>query len=515
MCIVINLSVRRKRIKKNFMCCNSCNLEKKLLPFSGATFQLAPHSQRSRSSRPRPSSTTHFKAKLLLIWQNWAHNQKCAIQAYFEPQDVEDLKHLVRKLYRKKRGKIRGTGSGHSWGPIVCDCDGDLDHHDHHHSPQSFISSKFLNQILSLEIDHDKGTALVTCESGVTLYQLGIFLEMNGFTLANYPTPWEIQIAGTILTATHGSGHTGTLSSFVRKIGLFGKDGDFFELKEHAEDKREKELFLTANVGIGMTGFLSTVSLECVRQRFFDAVTVTVSAKHVFTFLDQWIADFHLEYFSLMWFWKPNRFLFTAYVESGKHIQLPSYFKKSAETNHKTLFQQVMGTGGVIRLEAEYAVPIFRERRKTLEQLCTMLRPILVHSHYPTPNVFIRFCNPDHNSYLSPTSVFLNGRFPTNQIPHSFLYTIIRTPQETKFIPFFLKIQKFFFIQSHLHGNFHWAKFWRIDHKLFNQIYKGARHTFKKWVKNRDRLDPERKFWNPNFDFFPREEKSSRQGGEK
>lgn len=428
-----------------------------------------------------------------LIWENWAHNQKCQLDVYLEPQSQENLQKIATKLAKKQNAQIRAIGSSHSWAPIFCV-------HCQNESLTTMISSKFLNQILSFNED----TGIVTCEAGVTLYQLGIFLQSKLWTLPNYPTPWELQIAGTTSTATHGSGDTGTLASFVTQIGLYTGKAKYIELSWNK--KADRELFLTTNVGLGMTGTIYNVSLQCVPLRLFDQVTATLPATQVFKFFDEWIAQFDLEYFSFMWNWKPNTFSLTAYVDSSSKKKLPSFLKKNPATNRLSLFEQVMATGGGLRIEAEYAIPIFSSRNFTIQKLSTLLRPFLFRLDYQRPTVFIRFCNPDYNSYLSPTSIYLNGRFPTTKRPKSFLYTILRIDSidVAKVTPFFRQVQSFFCLEHNgLYGNFHWGKFWSLNKKEFNRIYQGARYTFKKWQKNRNELDPKQKYWNETFYFFP------------
>ena len=430
-----------------------------------------------------------------LLWKNWAETQHCKIIQFNEPETKEEVQIFILEVGERKRKNqyihIRSIGSSHSWAHIFCD------------PYTKMISSKFLNTILSL----DRKRKIVTCEGGVTIWQLGTFLEAHGLSLINYATPGEITVAGMIQTATHGSGNTSTLSEYVRKITLIDSLGQERELTLRNKKREEEKLFLTTNVGIGLTGFVYSVSLKCVKLRFFDKVTWSGSQNLVFKHLDHWIKIYQLEYYSIMWDFRKKKMDLTAYIDSTNlNIHLSNGFIRTKGSNHQTIFQQLIGTGGVRRLEGEYAIPIFDKKGKTLGKLCRRLGPKLIQLNYvpyKTTGVFIRFCNPDHTSYLSPTSIYLNSKKVK-----SYIWTILRTsPHESeKNRSFFYTMQNFFCVDTvdgiRFLGRFHWAKYWFMNRKLFHQIYGNYEKVFQEWLQNRNRLDPQGKFWNTHFNFM-------------
>jgi len=440
-----------------------------------------------------------------MIWTNWAGNQVCLIQHLYTPATRQEI---AKILDTQKR--VRVTGSGHSWGPLFCDP----------YDMTTFVSTYHLTG-MKMESYH-----LVTCESGVTLGQLGSFLEQQGYSLPNYPSPWEITIGGCISTATHGSGSSGTISSFVTQLELYSKDKKWILPSDH-------DLFLTSNVGLGLTGFLYSITLRIVPIRLLDEVECRCSSAYLFDHLDQWIAHYPLEYFSLWWNWKANQFSFHAYVKSTGYpdskrgtqaeidpsfyrsdfkkgtqadlsppfyrsdfkkrsqVDLPPGFHRPLDKRRKSLFQQVMGSGGGKRIEAEYVIPIFVSRGKTLEKVCMLLQPLLYKLNYQS-EIFIRFVNQDQNSFLSPTSRFLNTA-------KSFLFLIIQTQNQESI---FKIVQDFLCIESGLHATFHWGKMWSLTTQSFEKIFGHKKQNFQQWLRNRDLLDPTDQFWNPRFNFL-------------
>lgn len=452
--------------------------------------------------------------KSILLWQNWGRTQNCRIFLFFEPESKQALEQEIKKLGLSCT-RLRAIGSTHSWAPLFCDgctANSRLRQVGSQDKPQptSMISNQFLNTILSLDTKHN----LVTCEAGVTLWQLGTFLEAHGLTLPNYPTPGDVTVAGLTQTATHGSGNTSTVSDFIRRIGFFDSWGQYHEVSYDPDQRNE---FLTVNVGMGLTGYLYSLTFECVEKQLWDQVTWTGPAQIIFTHLDQWIENYHLEYYNLMYYLDSDTFLLTAYVKSDLHKStklknFPKGFKKTMGHQSQSIFEQVIGTGGVRRLEAEYAIPIFENKAKTLRELCIRLRPTLLklgYEPYETSGVFMRFVLPDTTSYLSMTSTHL---WSLETQPLGFLFTILRTaPHEDKYRKFFYRMQRFFCLDAgqgeKLLGQFHWGKYWIMNRNFFRRMYSGpyrsrARDTFQRWLQTRNYLDPKKKFWNTHFNFL-------------
>ena len=87
-----------------------------------------------------------------------------------------------------------------------------------------------MNRILTV----DKEKRWVKVEAGVKIHELARELAKVGLALPNQGYIDFQTVAGAIGTATHGSGKTGTLSSFVREIELIDGLGN-----EHRLTQRE------------------------------------------------------------------------------------------------------------------------------------------------------------------------------------------------------------------------------------------------------------------------------------
>ena len=79
-----------------------------------------------------------------------------------------------------------------------------------------------MNNILSL----DKINNTVTVEAGIKYGELAPYLDKQGFALHNLASLPHISVAGSIITATHGSGvNNGNLSTAVRGLDMVSPMG--------------------------------------------------------------------------------------------------------------------------------------------------------------------------------------------------------------------------------------------------------------------------------------------------
>lgn len=135
--------------------------------------------------------------------------------------------------------KVRAAGSGHSFSDIAC-TDGVM------------VDLSGLNRVLAVDGEH------VTVEAGITIRELGPALARHGLALENQGDVDPQTIAGAISTATHGTGaRFGNLSSRVTGVRLVTASGEVVEIGEGDE-------LLAARVGLGALGVISAVTLHCV-----------------------------------------------------------------------------------------------------------------------------------------------------------------------------------------------------------------------------------------------------------
>lgn len=168
--------------------------------------------------------------------KNWAGNIEFSTNNVLYPKSVNEAQDLV-----KKYSKIRALGTRHCFNRIA-------------DSRDNLISSRDLKKIVSL----DAKAHTVTVEAGIKYGELAPYLDQKGFALHNLASLPHISVAGSIATATHGSGVTnGNLASAVNELELVTADGNIV----HLSRGKDGEKFLAAVVSLGALGFVTKVTL--------------------------------------------------------------------------------------------------------------------------------------------------------------------------------------------------------------------------------------------------------------
>jgi alditol oxidase len=192
--------------------------------------------------------------------QNWAGNLTYSTGNVFYPGSVSELQSLVKGC-----NKLRGLGTRHCFNTIA-------------DSKYNLISSLKLSNILSL----DKANNTVTVESGIKYGELSPHLDKQGFALHNLASLPHISVAGSVITATHGSGvQNGNLSTAVRGLEMVIADGTVVELTK----EKDGETFDAAVVSLGALGIVSKVTLAIqptfsMRQQVFLKMPMTQVKDH-------------------------------------------------------------------------------------------------------------------------------------------------------------------------------------------------------------------------------------------
>lgn len=168
---------------------------------------------------------------------NWAGNLEYSTSNVHYPATVEAVQEVVRKC-----SKLKALGSQHSFNRIA-------------DSTENQLSLKALNKVVSL----DKTAHTVTVESGTKYGELAPYLHENGFALHNLASLPHISIAGSIATATHGSGiENGNLATGVSAIEFVNAAGEVINLSR----KKDGEQFSGAVINLGALGVLTKVTLD-------------------------------------------------------------------------------------------------------------------------------------------------------------------------------------------------------------------------------------------------------------
>jgi len=181
--------------------------------------------------------------------KNWAGNLTYSTDHVFYPKSVQEVQQLV-----KKYDKLKVLGTRHCFNTIA-------------DSKDNLLSTKELNKVISL----DKKANTVTVEGGIKYGELAPYLHKEGFALNNLASLPHISVAGSITTATHGSGvKNGNLSSAVTALEIVKADGSIVHLSKAANPEKLN----AAVVGLGALGVITKVTLQVeptfmMQQRVF------------------------------------------------------------------------------------------------------------------------------------------------------------------------------------------------------------------------------------------------------
>lgn len=171
------------------------------------------------------------------LLKNWAENFEFSTAKVTYPETAQEVQDLVKKCE-----KLRILGSRHSFNRIA-------------DSKDQLLSFEKMNRVISL----DKENHQVTLEGGIKYGELARFLHENGYALHNLASLPHITVAGTISTATHGSGlENGNLSTSVAAIEFVNASGEIVKLTKQDPD------FFGAVVGLGGLGPITKVTLDLV-----------------------------------------------------------------------------------------------------------------------------------------------------------------------------------------------------------------------------------------------------------
>ncbi|SFL95599.1 D-arabinono-1,4-lactone oxidase [Marinobacter zhejiangensis] len=176
-----------------------------------------------------------------LPWKNWSGSQISYPVNRLAPASVAELQEQVRNA----TGVIRAVGSGHSFSALVPTDD-------------TLISLNRLSGILS----HDDTRLQATIAAGTRLGQIGQPLEALNQALINMPDIDQQTLAGSLATATHGTGaNLQCLSASIEALSLVTASGD----QVRCSRDHNRELFDAARVGLGSLGVVTDVTLQNTR----------------------------------------------------------------------------------------------------------------------------------------------------------------------------------------------------------------------------------------------------------
>lgn len=382
----------------------------------------------------------------LNAWHNWTGNHQAhGIMHY--PTTKDELIAIITTTAHQNK-KISVIGAGYSLNDIVCGND-------------VLISMNNFTAITNI----DYATKQVTAQAGISLQQLSRHIAQHGLALPNLPSIAQITLAGAASTASHGTGHTGTLSSFITQIELITADGAEYQLSENTD----KEAFQAACVSLGALGVMYSITLQCepIFKLNYQKISMSLDAMVEQYEQLQQINDF----FQFRWNTQTNLVI----AEFWNRVSLDTPPSESVQYSFETLCHE-KDNASIRTVASEIAVPA--HLFKTAVFLIKDFLKKCNQRGVEIPQINVRFVNSDAQGYLSPCAswdaVYFNMSHPVNP-----RYYQVYNEFEQLMLP--------------LSGRPHWGKNHFMNYEKTVSLYGD---NFLQFIEVKKRLDPHNIFSN-------------------
>lgn len=404
-----------------------------------------------------------FQANCQEKWFNCIGNQSCQPILYSEPHTFEELAHQIKQAGLKNQA-LRAIGNGYSISDIGC-------------TDECLVNLKYLKQILFVDAEKK----LVRVEAGISIQELNARLATYGLAISNQAAIDQISLGGALSTGVHGTGHTGTLSSFIREIELITADGAHHKLSKNSDS----DAFAAASVGLGSLGIIYAVTLQCeplFYLKFSSEITDIESIIENYKMLNN-----SNDFFQFSWNVK------TGTVVVNRWNRCSSQDETSAEcmASYKALPWYIIDDNDK-DLFSEIAVPIdsLPNALKLIKQLVNKFEEVGAK----IADLNIRFVEQDKYALLSPAS---DG--PVAYIAFCIL-------EEDKYMAFYREFED---AMREYQGRPHWGKINFMDYEKTVHLY-GA--NLQKFIDVKHKLDPRGVFSNAFTNRIFRSKKGSQKG---
>jgi sugar-1,4-lactone oxidase-like protein len=231
---------------------------------------------------------------------NWAQNESCKAQQYFQPETEEEILALLQQCTAEKK-HIRIVGSGHSWSAIC-------------------LSNEYLLNLDNYQkvIHLDASKKQITVQAGIKIWQLNEYLYQQGFSLHNLGSISAQSIAGAINTATHGSGirHT-ILAGQVASLKLLTPTGKILFL----DKEKDEPQFNLALVGLGALGIISEVTLNITERYHLHEQAELIDFNETCDNVLKWIHEH--DHLKLWWFPHTDKIMVYKYNRTQAPVNDP------------------------------------------------------------------------------------------------------------------------------------------------------------------------------------------------
>lgn len=134
-------------------------------------------------------------------------------------------------------------------------------------------STKNMNHIV--DFDKEKGT--ITCESGVTIYEILRALQGTNWKLSVVPGTGYVTVGGAIANDVHGKNHTnkGTFGCHINSLELLRSDSGSI----HCSKAINNDLFRVTIGGLGLTGIIRWAEIQLEHRSTNSILSLTKRCK--------------------------------------------------------------------------------------------------------------------------------------------------------------------------------------------------------------------------------------------
>jgi L-gulonolactone oxidase len=212
-------------------------------------------------------------------WTNWLGERGCNCELA-EPRNLRELEEVVKRSVGSGK-RIRATGNGYSWSPLVQNEGGVI------------VSMKGLAR--ALDEQHPE-PGVLHVQTGMTIEALNELAAARGYTLLTPPLFPKPTVGGVIATGSHGMDSTvGNFCDHIRELQIVRANGSVDTVN------RGSPSFLAEIVALGALGIVYSVKLEVEDQYDVYVDRRQVPVDHVLHEMD----DLHKTYQFLEIFWYP------------------------------------------------------------------------------------------------------------------------------------------------------------------------------------------------------------------
>ncbi|RDV12972.1 DUF2892 domain-containing protein [Pontibacter diazotrophicus] len=187
---------------------------------------------------------------------NFGKNVRFSPMHFYTPKNESEI---LAILNMHSKYKIRAIGSLHAWSEVAASDDVTID----------------MRHFAQVQVERKEDEVWATVGAGCRLEDLIHTLHKQaGVTLPTVPAVTEQTIAGTISTATHGSGMP-SMSHFIEEARVAAYDSQTGEARIY--DWSEGPELRAARCGVGCTGVILSVRFRCVPSYSIEQSVARVS----------------------------------------------------------------------------------------------------------------------------------------------------------------------------------------------------------------------------------------------